>query len=575
MSIENISTDNQPKSFRNRVFSVKQKEHRTSLTPWGRGRASSLRLPSKRSEPNIFGSKSIVLVSPIQLSKQDEEFQVMISKAYNAKELTALNHYLENLAIKSPALQAPFFLNNLAQLAENKSHLAEWACTYLISSDRLSVTVENILSPFIARVLSRIKAWSQQSLLAKYASVCEQPVVYDPLFRNWMVSFLYKLRSNEIKIFTPKGKKPGVEIDQGSEKRVGDIDYITISVNNPAGFKILVIFDPINITQEESSSPYYLSNLIESFVSEKNKAKPQAIVSARKALFLFNEGKNIAFIEIVTSKSAKKIVIHNVNLILKPELIREVKHIAKHHQYVFSISSDTSRLGNYDDIKNSINQFLLGTTLEISRSASPNTEKDFLDEIKNNLDLSDQYNDSDLLALFKQAIPWNLNEFNSWKKNFLSTTKETPCVDKTSINIAKQVSAWMLATPSLMKDVLEKDVSTLDVNLILLNFYFKLSDKTKAELSPKSASNKGILSKFFSIKNNPKAPDSFSKIHRFLLSNRFAEITDLHSLFPKQAAAESFRKQYTSYETIYHACVELISSSEALSLRKTFNRGSH
>ncbi|MFM2322304.1 MAG: hypothetical protein RLZZ225_457 [Pseudomonadota bacterium] len=574
MSIENISTDNQPKSFRNRVFSVKQKEYRNSLTPWARGRASSLRLPSKRSETNIFGSEPIVLVSPI--SEQDKEFQVMVSKVYNAKELTVLNHYLDNLAIKSPALQAPFFLKNLAQLAENKPHLAEWACTYLISSDKLSVTVENILSyPFIARVLSRIKAWSQQALLAKYASVCEQAAVYDPLFRNWMVSFLYKLRSNEIKIFTPKAKKPGVEIDQGNEKRVGDVDYITISVNNPAGFKILVIFDPINITQEESSSPYYLSNLIESFVSKNNKAKPQATVSASKALFLFNEGKNIAFIEIVTSKSAKKIVIHNVNLILKPELIREVKHIAKHHQYVFSISSDTSRLGNYDDIKNSINQFLLGTTLEISRSASPNTEKDFLDEIKNNLDLSDQYNDSDLLALFKQAIPWNLNEFNSWKKNFLSTTKETPCVDKTSINIAKQVSAWMLATPSLMKDVLEKDVSTLDVNLILLNFYFKLLDKTKAELSAKSAPNKGILSKFFSIKNNPKAPDSFSKIHCFLLFNRFAEITDLHSLFPKQAAAESFRKQYTSYETIYHACVELISSSEALSLRKPFNRGSH
>jgi hypothetical protein len=583
--IPSVPTRRMSLSIHQKFNSLKRVNHSTFLNP-RRRTASLIRKPFKGQVEgtNTFGSKKIASDSPIKLSEEDKKFQSMLSEAYCSKDLAALNDYLNNLSGRSELRDAEFFLRNLAQLAENKSHLAEWAYTYLIAQERLSATTENIQSyPFIIRVLSRINGWERQSLLEKYSHVCKQEAIYDPLFGNLIASFLHKIRIDKSKTFSFQARKFDLEINKTSKATVGGIDCMAISTRNLNEPKDLLIFSPSKIKQEKSSNFYSLLDLIESFTTNKNKVKSQAIVLNRKALFLLNEGQNIAIIEILTSKISKKIVIHDANFILRPEVIKEVKRIAKDNQYVFLSYSDdyflgVSRLESYYDIKNCIYEFLLGTTVGVTYSDSMGVKNSILYEIKDNLGLTDRdnYKDDYLSMLFKVAIPWDAKEFVEWKDVFLKS-KETPPFNKNSLKIAQQVSESMLYIPDSVQSKCAKEcVSISDVNIILLRFYCNLLNEIKnAQLADKS--KKITIPQFFAKKNNPEVPESFSRIHLFLLSKRFAEMTDLRDLFSKQLEQKSFSKKYISYVTTYNSYVDQIPSPNPnhFYLKKTSNRDRH
>jgi hypothetical protein len=541
---------------------------RTTLSPSPQDSPLKNQVFYKRRRAMTFSStlrsssrKKTVSDSPSNSSTEDITFKLRFRNAYyfsyNDFQAQALEKYLSTLDFKR---LHQFFLKNLAQFPENELHLTEWACTYLIAKNKLSVTLEDIRSyPFVLRVISRINGWRKQSLLEKYASVPnQQEAIYDPLFGYSIISFLYKIseENKEISIFNSQ-VKPLKSTDIPDKS--GEIKNITISSHKRN--RALIIYDPMRIS-DEKNSPFYIEKLIKKRVHQhanaNNKRKEtMSNDNEFKLLYILSKGKHIAIIEMSISTSSHKIVIRNPNSLLTPEVIQEVTAIAGKNKYRISVKTEDNQLGisqleNYYYITKSISDFLIPDTLKITPSG--NRDKFLFNEIENNLKLSKPHCFFDL---FKVSILWDGYDFyiSMGASKESNPLESNPLEDKDFIKIANKVSTLMLSTLhpcSFMNKEFKASKSILDVDIELLKIYHNLFYAIKSEKPIVAKPEKSPISRFFTKTNKEyKFPASLLRIKDYLINHNSTTKNDLRGLLSNPSKAEGAFSSNGAYQSAY------------------------
>ncbi len=576
---EKLKLDGQCLSLpRNRNTSLQRRWQRTlSPSPQDSHLINNVFYRRRAMTVSFSSRKKTVLYNPSDSSTEDLIFKSKFRNAYlysyNGFQAQALEKYLSTLDFKR---LHQFFLKNLAQFLENELHLAEWACTYLIAKNKLSVTLADIRSyPFVLRVISRINGWRKQSLLEKYASVRnQQEAIYDPLFGYSIISFLYKIseENEEISIFNSQVKPLK---SKGISDKSGEIKNITTQKGN----RFLIIYDPMSISDEENS-PFYIVKLIRKRVEQRANANAKRKETTPddnefKLLYILSKGKHIAIIEMSISTSSRKIVIRNPNSLLKPEVIQEVYAIAKKNKYQFSNKTDDNQLGNtqlenYYYITKSISGFLIPDTLKITLSG--NRDEFLFNEIEHNLNFSKP---DCFFDLFKVSILWDGHDFcrsmrASKESNPLESNpleESNPLKDKDSIKIAHEVSTLMLSslyTCFFMNKEFKASKSILDVDIELLKIYHNLFYAIKSEKPIVDKPEKSPISRLFKKTNKEdKFPASLLRIRNYLIDHNSTTIDDLRGLFPKPSKAEGAFISNGYYQSTYRYYCAIISNKNS------------
>jgi hypothetical protein len=444
--------------------------------------------------------------------------------------------------------------------------LAEWACTYLIAKNKLSVTLADIRSyPFVLRVISRINGWRKQSLFDKYASVFhQQEHIYDPLFGYSIISFLYKIseKNKEISIFNSQVKplKSTAISDESGEIK---------NIITQKGNRFLIIYDPMSISDEENS-PFYIVKLIRKRVEQRANANAKRKETTPddnefKLLYILSKGKHIAIIEMSISTSSRKIVIRNPNSLLTPEVIQEVYAIAKKNKYQFSNKTDDNQLGNtqlenYYYITKSISDFLIPGTLEIT--PSDNGDKFLFDEIESNLELGNK--NHCFLDLFRASILWDVHELR--QSMAMGEPKKSKPLDKDFIEIANKVLTLMWSkSVDVNLQKLQELKSISDVDMVLLKIYRNLVYAIKSEKPIVAKPEKSpIFSLFTKTNKEDKVPASLLRIENYLRVHYFATKDDVLALLsnPYKQESRSISKNNRDYRIIYNLCCSVLNGRD-------------
>ncbi len=564
-----------------------------------RARSQSIigsRFTSKKvSEKNVSESGKKIFDPLNSLSDKDREFRLACLSAYKFKNQEALDKYLSCYVHECSREESKALLKKIAQFfAGNEPLLAEWVCNYLIAKGKLILWREDIINySFIGQVLLQIYRWDKLSLMDKYVSICNKQTVDNPLFGNFIVSSLHEiiksLDSN--KEISTKLKKFPLEISKVSKTTVNGIDCIAIVDKNISGSKSLLIFSPSQVSQERSSGGYYIADLIERFLINQSKGEIQQIVYDTKALFLLRDSKGIVIIEILISKTAQKIVIYNADSILNSKVINEIRDIARRKEHInVSVISDTIKDNLFRAcffIRTNLNEFFqvdsknIQESMLIARStpevigssedgvqpskyvpdisvlASSNVKEINSDKIENNL--NDKRQGDYLSALFCSEIPWDIDQIIFWKKFFENSEENSNLLGNIdSIKIAQDISDWIKFIQVENTKILAK---ISNPGILLVKFYLNLLDEY---INSKIITSTRVLYTFFAKKKKLDPLDSFKPIHHFLLSNRFAEKTDLRSLFYKLMEPKSFSDEHKGFVISYNACVNFISLNDLL-----------